>query len=60
MSWVPGVNLAVDQTSRVPDMVPSGKAIVSAWAAYPKTVGLMGQPDDVLIQTEAYTWKRTC
>ncbi|MBW1685896.1 MAG: hypothetical protein JRS35_12645, partial [Deltaproteobacteria bacterium] len=42
---------AVDQTARVPEMVPSGKAIVSAWAAYPKTVGLMGQPDDVLIQT---------
>ena len=26
---------------------------MSAWAAYPKTVGLMDQPDDVLIQTAA-------
>ena len=34
-------------------MVPSGRAIVSAWAAYPKTVGLAGLPDDVLIQTAA-------
>jgi len=46
-------NLAVDQTARVPEMVPSEKAIVSAWAAYPKTIDLMGQPDDVLIQTAA-------
>jgi protoporphyrinogen oxidase len=46
-------NMAVDQTARVPDMVPSGKAIVSAWAAYPKAAGLMDQPDDVLVRTAA-------
>jgi phytoene dehydrogenase-like protein len=44
-------NMAVDQTARVPEMVPSGKAIVSAWAAYPKTEQLIGQPDDRLINT---------
>ena len=42
-------NMAVDQTARVPEMVPSGKAIVSAWAAYPKTEELIAQPDDELI-----------
>jgi len=44
-------NMAVDQTARVPEMVPSGKAIVSAWAAYPKTEELIGQPDDRLIES---------
>jgi protoporphyrinogen oxidase len=44
-------NMAVDQTARVPEMVPSGKAIVSAWPAYPKTVALIGQPDDRMIGT---------
>jgi protoporphyrinogen oxidase len=44
-------NMAVDQTARVPEMVPSGKAIVSAWAAYPKTEKLFGQPDQSLIET---------
>jgi protoporphyrinogen oxidase len=42
-------NMAVDQTARVPDMVPSGKAIVSAWAAYPRTEELIARPDDELI-----------
>jgi protoporphyrinogen oxidase len=44
-------NMAVDQTARVPDMVPSGKAIVSAWAAYPKTEELIARADDRLIET---------
>jgi protoporphyrinogen oxidase len=42
-------NVAVDQTARVPEMVPSGKAIVSAWSAYPRTEELIRQPDDRLI-----------
>jgi protoporphyrinogen oxidase len=42
--------MAVDQTARVPEMVPSGKAIVSAWAAYPRTEELIGQPDDRLME----------
>ena len=42
-------NMAVDQTARVPDMVPSGKAIVSAWSAYPRTEELIGRSDDDLI-----------
>ena len=50
-SRVRNFNLAVDQTARVPDMVPSGRAIVSAWSAYPKTVELIEQSDDDLIKT---------
>jgi len=44
-------NMAVDQTARVPDMAPSGKAIVSAWAAYPRTEELIARADDRLIET---------
>jgi protoporphyrinogen oxidase len=42
--------MAIDHTARVPEMVPSGKAIVSAWTAYPKSVELIEQPDDVVIK----------
>lgn len=51
-------NMAVDQTARVPEMVPSGKAIVSAWAAYPRTEELIGQPDDRLAETAVEDMER--
>ena len=51
-------NMAADQTARVPEMVPSGNAIVSAWAAYPRTEELIGQPDDRLIKTAVEDMER--
>jgi len=45
-----GFAMAVDQTAKLPDMVPSGKAIVTAWPHYPGTETLMALPDDEVIR----------
>ena len=39
-------SFAVDGSVKCPDMVPSGKSVVSAWSCYPNTLGLVDRPDD--------------
>lgn len=40
---------AVDETSKIPEMVPSGKSIVTGWSGHPMTLDLIDQPDDEVI-----------
>jgi protoporphyrinogen oxidase len=39
-------SFAVDGSVKCPDMVPSGKGVVSAWSCYPNTLELVDKPDD--------------
>lgn len=39
-------SFAVDGSVKCPEMVPSGKGVVSAWSCYPNTLGLVDRPDD--------------
>ena len=41
---------AVDETSKVPEMVPSGKSIVTGWSGHPMTLDLINKPDDEVIK----------
>jgi phytoene dehydrogenase-like protein len=41
---------ATDAAAKCPSMVPSGRAIVSAWAAYPHTLELAKLPDEEIIK----------
>jgi protoporphyrinogen oxidase len=43
-------SFAVDGGVKCPEMVPSGKSIVSAWACYPQTVDLVARSDDDLLK----------
>jgi protoporphyrinogen oxidase len=42
---------AVDETSKIPEMVPSGKSIVTGWSGHPMTLDLIDRPDDEVIGT---------
>lgn len=42
-------NMALNHTVKTPHLVPSGKAIISAWPCYPDAVTLSGQDDDTVI-----------
>jgi len=37
--------MAIDHAKRVPDMVPSGNAVISAWTAYPESQHLLSLSD---------------
>jgi protoporphyrinogen oxidase len=39
-------SFAVDGSVKCPEMVPSGKGVVSAWSCYPNTLDLAGRSDD--------------
>jgi protoporphyrinogen oxidase len=39
-------SFAVDGSVKCPEMVPSGKGVVSAWSCYPNTLDLVDRPDD--------------
>ena len=39
-------SFAVDGSVKCPEMVPSGKGVVSAWSCYPNTLDLVGRSDD--------------
>jgi protoporphyrinogen oxidase len=39
-------SFAVDGSVKCPEMVPSGKGVVSAWSCYPNTLELVGRPDE--------------
>ena len=41
--------MAIDEHAKVPDMSPSGKAVVTAWSGHPMTLDLIDLPDDELI-----------
>ena len=39
-------SFAVDGSVKCPEMVPSGKGVVSAWSCYPNTLDLVDRPDE--------------
>ena len=39
-------SFAVDGSVKCPEMVPSGKGVVSAWSCYPNTLDLVGRSDE--------------
>ncbi len=41
---------ALDETSKIPEMVPSGKSIITGWSGHPMTLDLIDQPDDEIIE----------
>ena len=41
---------AMDETPKIPEMVPSGKSIVTGWAGHPMTLDLINKPDDEVIK----------
>jgi protoporphyrinogen oxidase len=43
-------SFAVDGSVKCPEMVPSGKGIVSAWSCYPNTLKFVDRPDDEIIK----------
>lgn len=43
-------NMAVNHAVKTPYLVPSGKGLISAWAAFPKIAELFGRPDSELIE----------
>ncbi|RWJ05712.1 NAD(P)/FAD-dependent oxidoreductase [Mesorhizobium sp.] len=43
-------NMAVNHAAKTPYLVPSGKALISAWPAFPKVIDLFGRPDAELIE----------
>lgn len=42
--------MAIDETSKMPEMVPSGKSIVTGWSGHPMTVDLIDLPDEEIIE----------
>jgi protoporphyrinogen oxidase len=42
-------NMALDHARKTPYLVPSGKAIISAWPAYPFATEMAGKPDSDVI-----------
>ncbi|MDG4886833.1 NAD(P)/FAD-dependent oxidoreductase [Mesorhizobium sp. WSM4887] len=42
-------NMALNHTMKTPYMAPSGKAIISAWPAFPRAVELMAKPDSEIV-----------
>ncbi|TGS87441.1 FAD-binding protein [Mesorhizobium sp. M3A.F.Ca.ET.174.01.1.1] len=43
-------NMALDHSKKTPFLAPSGKAIVSAWPAFPRSVDLMKRTDAEIIE----------
>jgi protoporphyrinogen oxidase len=43
-------SFAVDGSVKCPEMVPSGKGVVSAWSCYPNTLDLVGRSDDEILK----------
>jgi protoporphyrinogen oxidase len=43
-------NMAIHHTEKTPHLVPSGKAIISAWTSYPASARLITQPDDAVVR----------
>ncbi len=41
---------ALDEHAKVPEMSPSGKAVLTAWSGHPMTLDLMDLPDDEIIE----------
>ena len=41
---------AIDQHSKIPEMIPSGKSILTGWAVYPETLRLVNMPDEEIIK----------
>ena len=41
---------AVDEWAKAPEMVPSGKSVLTGWSGHPITDDLIDQPDDVIIK----------
>lgn len=46
-----GVMHATDETTKLPEMVPSGKSIFTVWFGSPTNTDLMNEPDDQVIKT---------
>ncbi|MCR8662940.1 FAD-dependent oxidoreductase [Pseudomonas carnis] len=42
-------NMAINHSRKAPYMVPSGKAIISAWSSYPSSTNLFFQTDDAVV-----------
>ena len=40
---------AVDEHAKVPEMCPSGKAVLTGWSGHPMTLDLIDRPDDEVI-----------
>lgn len=40
---------AIDAAAKVPEMVPSGNGILTAWSGHPMTLDLVGKPDDEIL-----------
>jgi protoporphyrinogen oxidase len=45
-----GVMHATDETTKLPEMVPSGKSIFTVWFGSPANTDLMSEPDDRVIK----------
>jgi oxygen-dependent protoporphyrinogen oxidase len=45
-----GVMHATDETTKLPEMVPSGKSIFTVWFGSPTNTDLMSEPDDRVIE----------
>ncbi|HWU65356.1 MAG TPA: NAD(P)/FAD-dependent oxidoreductase [Ensifer sp.] len=43
-------NMAINHTMKTPYMAPSGKAMISAWPAFPRAADLILQPDSQIIE----------
>lgn len=41
---------AVDGRAKIPEMVPSGKSVLTAWAAHPMSLDLIDLPEDEIIK----------
>lgn len=41
--------LAVDERAKIPEMCPSGKAVLTGWSGHPMTLDLIDRPDDEII-----------
>jgi len=46
----PTFMFAVDERSKAPEMVPSGRSVLTAWSGHPMTNELIDEPDDVIIK----------
>ena len=42
-------NMAMNHTAKTPHLVPSGKAIISAWPTYPQTLEIFAKSDEEII-----------
>jgi protoporphyrinogen oxidase len=41
---------AIDEHAKIPEMFPGGKSIVTGWAVYPASLGLMKERDDEILK----------